>query len=99
MVDRLPPPSVIRGRVVDGTGRPLGRVIGVIYSTSGVDVLVESGRWFRRRGARYSMERISRTPDGAVVVDTRPENGRAACEDAEYQRIPTPTKPAGLLRR
>ena len=62
-------PRVIGCHVVDAGGARLGRVIGVVYTTHGVDILVERGRPWRRRGSRYPVERIVLTRDGAVMVD------------------------------
>jgi hypothetical protein len=59
-------------QVVDSDGHRLGRVVAIIHHATGVDVIVEKGRWFRRRNVRIPAEHLTRGSGQTLVYGTAP---------------------------
>ena len=59
---------------VDLRGRRLGRIIAVIHTARGADVLIEARAWFfRRTTVRCSLHSVSLLPSGVALVTLIPE--------------------------
>jgi hypothetical protein len=54
--DPLDTAALFGSRVIDATGRFLGRVIAIIHRADGCDVLVERRRWLRHSATRLDLD-------------------------------------------
>jgi len=70
--------ELIGRRAVDAGGRRLGRVIAVIHKARGADVLIEGRVWLRRRTHRCSIDNVTISAAGTVVVSAGAVHAGAA---------------------
>jgi hypothetical protein len=70
--DLFDPTRLFGCRVVDGSGRVLGRVSALVHRVDGCDVLVERRQWLRHRAQRVDLDDLVESGAGTYrYISTR----------------------------